>query len=1656
MNKLQLGSDSLPHDCVKDMQTYLRTAQIVANEVQGGYEATVLGVPCRVNCEGLGKDSTLVIIAARPVDGALWNFGKCFPELPGASEEAEAERPFRMRFLTLRKSLWLFVWGQNVTNEQVQSCLTNATWFQQWAIDRGQADANSWFGKLGFDRRELQIVPHATWKDREAGSTSTTTAPAGKTSSSGLFLWGDLEEASNSAQTGGGALALMGNVASFLGTEALRLTKAKVECEGGWAHLNLRLPAGGVNPQLPTDGGNSRTEPFAFKNVAVNLSSVPYFGPQDTSISASGDLTLAGDRNIRIDLLYPIEGDLILAKGTYTRGVSGLLGDGPAFSFPGLQPTFGANETIELELEFSQSAMELVRLSFGIEVHQQDWALIEEPILIKLDGVSFHFTVLSPLTPSRSVDAGIVFQTTLGLGDGPRDTVELACGGSYPSGDLFFHARNRVPVGRVINKFLGPGASTDLDRFDFDDLRLDYNYLSGDFALQFNVLEKWEIFSGFEAGGLRFQIKSTRENKAFQGSLAATIRIAEMDVYLAAHYRAQLWEFKGQAGRILIGDLFKSESIPEALQSLVFDSLELTFKSGARESFALSGAASLTVAGQRLSLTLAVRAEKPKADQNYQKAFEGEIRFGGAAFRFVFEPGALGQDISAEWHAQDQGMKLSRVVADVASQIGLNEIPVIPEPLDATLTSISLYLHTGTSDLVLCAQSDSGGTIVFAIFQSGQNKRYAILIDKVLHIGLSSLPLVGERIVEATSRLAGIEDVGIESLQSVITSGIGGNQAEYKLDIDKLNGMIDAAAARFEAGNIPGMPEIPETRRGKDKSRNTQVYLNATYFFSEKPQPPIAFPFDDAPRDSTSSSGSSMETSQGPAGAQSQATWLDVQRNFGPVSVKRLGIACVNGRVRFLLDASLVVSGLSIDLMGLSLEFPLATITRFKRTEVLDYLARNAQQGSTNLTGLSVTYENGPMAISGGLLKVEPLPTGTTYAFSGELLLKADTWALSVIGSFAQMTNGDSSMFAYGVLHATLGGPAFFFVTGIAAGFGYNRSLRLPSLNDLPSFPLIAASSTTGSRAVLASSIGSYIYPASGQNWLAAGVRFTSFKVIDSFALLTVYFGDRFEIGLLGLSTITVPARSKGAAIEPIAYAQIALEATYAPDDGVLKIAAQLMPGSYILSDKCRLTGGFALYNWFQDEFEKDSSGNPLYEGNTHVKKLVHGGYRSGDFLLSIGGYHPDFKPPAHYPSVPRVGANWRVNENLTIKGSLYFALTPLAIMAGGMLETNYQCGNLKAWFNSRADFLLYWEPLYYHANLNVSMGASYTISWWSTTKTISAQVTVDVELYGPPFGGKAAVDLYVCSFTIDFGDAPQIPDKLTWKEFEERFLPDAPDICLSRAASGLIKELPPTTSGEEASWLVSGGSFAIVTSSAIPSSTPPMVNTKSPTVKGGDSINPFGVKPSEIPNGHITSKHTVTCKHQDGAYADCIWEVEPITQRLPRAAWDASGPPSSSTQDREQQRQQLLADLAREQVTDELTTGFKLTPKPTTVVLARPEDTIDISQLPMESRWFPIPAALWESPVISRVSKYDNSTEAGRYQQLTRINATETIFARDKICSALRRQQVDLTARPGAYYLSGYALHDIPDVHYLVRVAQSREMLSAPFICELGEMHPS
>lgn len=591
---------------------------------------------------------------------------------------------------------------------------------------------------------------------------------------------------------------------------------------------------------------------------------------------------------------------------------------------------------------------------------------------------------------------------------------------------------------------------------------------------------------------------------------------------------------------------------------------------------------------------------------------------------------------------------------------------------------------------------------------------------------------------------------------------------------------------------------------------------------------------------------SRMETATDPIVADPEKSdgikWYSLQKSFGPLYFNRLGAEFQSGKLSFFLDASLSLSGLTITLDGLSVTSPITKLNP-----------------EFNLKGLGIDFKNDVLEIGGAFLREhigDPAPGGYDE-YDGLAIFKTKTMAINAIGSYANL-NGHPSLFIYTALNSPIGGPPFFFITGLSAGFGYNRKLIIPTIDHVLDFPLVSTAIQGGSLPVSAGkqeltkalqAIHKYIPPATGQLFFAVGVRFTTFKLIDSTLLLAASFGNRFELDLLGISTLVVPPK---VGKTPLAVIEMALKGAYVPEEGFVGLRGQLTDQSYILSKDCHLTGGFAFYSWFSGEHE-------------------------GDFVTTIGGYHPKFTKPAHYPDVPRIAINWKIDSHTSISGDAYFALCSHALMAGGHLSANYHNGSLKAWFNIGADFLVSWKPYHYEASAYANIGASYTYHFFGTHH-ISIDVSAKVHLWGPEFGGKATIDLGITSKDIHFGkSSSQIPDALDWNEFDTSFLPDK-NLCSLSLTDGMV------TKGETEDHLgvLNPKYFKIQGQTFIPSKTLVTSMIGNPGTTTG-----FGVAPMDI-STIDKSTLTVTVLRKEGTWEDCSSEFgyTTITKNAPTALW--------------------------------------------------------------------------------------------------------------------------------------------------------------------------
>ncbi|HEX9992925.1 MAG TPA: DUF6603 domain-containing protein, partial [Acidimicrobiales bacterium] len=576
--------------------------------------------------------------------------------------------------------------------------------------------------------------------------------------------------------------------------------------------------------------------------------------------------------------------------------------------------------------------------------------------------------------------------------------------------------------------------------------------------------------------------------------------------------------------------------------------------------------------------------------------------------------------------------------------------------------------------------------------------------------------------------------------------------------------------------------------------------------------------------------------------------WFPVQKSFGPLTLGRVGILTAEGRFGLALDASVSTTVLQLVLEELSVAFDSDDIS--------------PSGLHIDLAGLGVGFRSGAFQLSGSLVRtyVEEL---TEYR--GSLLIRAGRFAITAVGAYADLA-GAPSLFVFGMAKGAFGGPPAFFVTGLAAGFGYNRSLRLPAPEQVQEFPLVLAarqgSSYLPDPSVAAAlgkmTSGGWVPPSLGSYWVAAGVEFTSFQVLDAFVLVTVQFGKELVIALLGVASITLPKPGTGPAY---AYAELALSAVLRPAEGTFQMTALLTPNSFVIDRACRLTGGFAFHMWFGD--------------NEHA----------GDFVVTLGGYNALFDRPDWYPVVPRLGLNWNMSDAVHVQGGVYFALTPSCVMGGGSLDLRFQRGALRAWLTAHADFLMYWRPFFFDVGIGVSVGVSYTLDIGGISKTFTVELSADVELWGPPTAGVAHVTWWVISFTIPIngGGSPNPPGRVLrdWPTFASTFLPPAPEVCRPRAASGLLGTVE--IAGRTV-WRVSAAAFALGTETVVPA-TRVVAGTAAAGEQAFDGPA-VGVYPMAVAD--VRTEHRVALYRVEGGapYPIDDWTWLPSTGNVPGSLW--------------------------------------------------------------------------------------------------------------------------------------------------------------------------
>jgi len=734
------------------------------------------------------------------------------------------------------------------------------------------------------------------------------------------------------------------------------------------------------------------------------------------------------------------------------------------------------------------------------------------------------------------------------------------------------------------------------------------------------------------------------------------------------------------------------------------------------------------------------------------------------------EVDAHGWRVAGEIDSDSLTFKAGDLVASVASDLGASA-PVLPATIrDLELSRLAIELDTHDDSFVIDCTLDwdhSDAELTLHAAKTGTHFEvsgtlelgsllFRVAFDKGADaVLLADFEAAGERgltIEQAVGAFSGSTGISNRVKHSDVVLGI----KSMTLALDK--GGVPLMAARVGAGvDLSRLGDLPLVGSLLPKAQDFGIDVNAVYLgkgFTALDQArqmlpegivvnknlrPGAASFTASMRlggeitildtgralnDAGQAAPPVVESGGKPLAQSDQATplsWTSAEVSLGPVKLTRVGYAMPSASasaIDLAFDGSLAVAGLTLGLDGLGAHY--------------DFSSRALKP---RLQGLSLDLKRGPLEIGGGFLNNDG-------DFAGRLVIGTEKFGLHALASF-MMLDGAPSMFAFGVLDMPLGGPVFLFVEGLAAGFGVHRQIHMPRIEDVHQFPLVSSAVTPPSHDEVnpeaeMRALHEYMSPRLGEYFFAAGLKFNSFRLLHGYAVAVVSLGRDFELDLIGTASFATPP-DLPASVPALAHVDLDIMARFDPNEGFLGIEARLNPKSYVYGPLCHLSGGFALYAWFVGE-------------------------RSGDFVLSIGGYHPVFDRPRDYPVVPRVELKYQVSSEFYLKGDAYFALTPSCLMAGGGLHAQARTGSLHAWADLTVDFIVAWEPFHYDALMHIGIGAQW--------KCFYTSASADLHIWGPKFSGYAEVDWAVFSFEVEFGPGtPNFPLPISRAKFKQSFL---------------------------------------------------------------------------------------------------------------------------------------------------------------------------------------------------------------------------------------------------------------------------------------------
>ncbi|KAF4333890.1 hypothetical protein FBEOM_12284 [Fusarium beomiforme] len=529
-----------------------------------------------------------------------------------------------------------------------------------------------------------------------------------------------------------------------------------------------------------------------------------------------------------------------------------------------------------------------------------------------------------------------------------------------------------------------------------------------------------------------------------------------------------------------------------------------------------------------------------------------------------------------------------------------------------------------------------------------------------------------------------------------------------------------------------------------------------------------------------------------------------------------------------------------------------------------------------DLDGLSLAMTGSNLNVAGSLHRIKVEGENMAIAgFEGGVSVKLKTYEFVGFGSFKGVKFNNQEEFVSLMAYAMLSGPILktpcVEIVSISGGFGFGSKLQLPPITEINNFPLLM--SPTHDPLVMFDKLRSnggqkHMTETNSANWVAAGIRATACETVDISAVLTLPLDPSVsELAIVGTASAQFPRDAK--ADKALAAIKINFQGNIDVARGFMLFEGRIADGSFLLFQDCKLSGGFAVGAWFGTSPQ------------------------AGDWCISIGGWHPAYQPPAHYPSTPpRMRLQWSYGDNkeLSRDGQAYAAVTPDALMGGLAVSAIYKSGRRGAHFDFRADLILWLHPLHYDTSFFVSAGLSYEMGAGIFTVPMKITLSAKLHISGPPFGGEVVFDWTVAEIEVRFGVQQRGSlKKLSFQEFLDVVQRKSETDHVLSLESGAVapSKAPNSPQTPNSIWTVRGGSLALSVTSRVP--------TKKITFSGAsDPENEFEgsifARPMQIPSGSPGVKANMTVsivkmkEHGEDMVRGFTFEV--IREQLPASLW--------------------------------------------------------------------------------------------------------------------------------------------------------------------------